>query len=58
MKSEFNNNTKSGKPTASWKLNSFPLDYHGVKEEIRKEIRDFIDSIKMDAEHTQTYETL
>ena len=41
IKLEFNNIATLRKPTNSWKLNSELLNHPWVKEEIRKEIKDF-----------------
>ena len=43
---EFNNNRNNRKPTHSWKLNNTLLNYHWVKEEIKKEIKDFLECIE------------
>ena len=40
LKLEFNN-TNYRKTTNSWKLNNSQLNHHWVKEEIKKEIKDF-----------------
>ena len=42
LKLEFNNNTTLRNPTNSWKLNSELLNHPWVKEEIKKEIKDFL----------------
>ena len=39
-------NTNHRKPSNSWKLNSALLNHHSVKEEIKKEIIDFIEFSK------------
>jgi hypothetical protein len=39
----FNNNINNRKPTYTWKLNNTLLNGNLVKEEIKKEIKDFID---------------
>ena len=38
-----NNNTNCRKPTNSWKLNSAQLNHSSVKEEMKKEIKDFLE---------------
>ena len=43
LKLEFNNNTICRKPTNSWKLNNAQLKHPWVKEEIKKEIKDFLE---------------
>jgi hypothetical protein len=39
----FNNNKNNRKPTYTWKLNNTLLSDNLVKEEIRKEIKDFLE---------------
>ena len=43
VKLEFNNNPNCRKPTNSRKLNSAQLNHPWVKEEIKKEIKDFLE---------------
>ena len=43
VKLEFNNNTTPRKPTNSWKLNSQLLNHPWVKENIKKEIKTFLE---------------
>jgi hypothetical protein len=43
----FNDNKNNRKHTYSWKLNNSLLNDNLVREEIKKEIKDFIDSMKM-----------
>ena len=43
IKLEFNKNSTSRKPTNSWKLNSQLLNHHCVREEIKKEIKVFLE---------------
>ena len=43
LKLEFNNNKNHRKPTNSWKLNISQLNHLWVKEEIKKEIKDFLE---------------
>jgi hypothetical protein len=38
----FNNNINNRKPTYTWKLNNILLNYNVVKDEIKKEIKDFL----------------
>jgi hypothetical protein len=40
-----------------WKLNNTLLNNNFVKEEIKKEIKDFLEFNKNEATHTQTYGT-
>ena len=42
LKLEFNNNTHHRNPTNSWKLNNVQLHHTLVKEEIKKEIKEFL----------------
>jgi Rps23 Pro-64 3,4-dihydroxylase Tpa1-like proline 4-hydroxylase len=39
----FNNNINNRKPTYTWKLNNTLLNNNLIKEEIRKEIKDFLE---------------
>ena len=43
IKLEFNNNASPRKPTNSWKLNSQLLNHPWVQEEIKKEIKVFLE---------------
>ncbi|XP_076422449.1 membrane-associated guanylate kinase, WW and PDZ domain-containing protein 2 isoform X12 [Peromyscus maniculatus bairdii] len=43
LKLDFNNNKNYRKPTTSWKLNNAQLNHQWVKEEIKKEIKDFLE---------------
>ena len=43
LKLEFNNNAIPRKSTNSWKLNSQLLNHPWVKDEIKKEIKDFLE---------------
>ena len=43
LKLEFNNNATARKPTNSWRLNSQLLNHPWVKEEIKKEIKVFLE---------------
>ena len=43
LKVDFNNNRKTRKPTHSWDLNNSLLNDLWVKEEIKKEVKDFIE---------------
>jgi hypothetical protein len=53
----FNNNKKSRKPTYTWKLNNALLNDNLIKDEIKKEIKEVQNSMKMKVQHTQTYGT-
>ncbi|KAL6080841.1 hypothetical protein STEG23_037087 [Scotinomys teguina] len=44
LKLDFNNNKYHRKLTISWKLNNAQLKYQWVKEEIKKEIKDYLES--------------
>jgi hypothetical protein len=39
----FNNSINNRKPTSTWNLNNTLLNYTSVKEEIKKEIKDFLE---------------
>ncbi|KAL6091150.1 hypothetical protein STEG23_006900 [Scotinomys teguina] len=43
LKLDFNNNKYYGKPIFSWKLNNAQLKHQWVKEEIKKEIKDYLE---------------
>ncbi|MGE9574560.1 hypothetical protein ACQP3C_26295, partial [Escherichia coli] len=43
LKLEFNNNMNYRKPTNSWKLSNIQLHNSWIKEEIKKEIKDFLE---------------
>ncbi|KAL6088019.1 hypothetical protein STEG23_035602 [Scotinomys teguina] len=43
LKLDFNNNKNYRKPTISWKLNNAQLKHQWVKEEIKKEIKDYLE---------------
>ena len=43
IKLEFNNNSNTRKPTNSWKLTSQLLNHPWVREEIKKEIKVFLE---------------
>ena len=54
----FNNNINNRKPTFMWKLNNTLLHDNMVKEEIKKESKDYFKSLmKMNPQHFQTYGT-
>ena len=38
-----NSNKNNRKPTYMWKLNNVPLNYNLIKEEIRKEVKPFLE---------------
>jgi hypothetical protein len=50
----FNNNRNNTKPTFTWKLNNTPFNDNLGKEEIKKEIKDFLEFNEMKPQHTQT----
>jgi hypothetical protein len=52
----FNNNINNRKPTFTWKQNTL-LNDTMVKIEIKKEIKDFLELMKMKPQHNQTYGT-
>jgi hypothetical protein len=54
----FNNNQNNRKPTYQWKLNNSLLNENLVREEVRKDINDFLEFKEKMALHTQTYVTL
>ena len=43
LRLDFNNNKNNRKPTYSRKLNSSILNYHLVREDIKKDIKDFLE---------------
>ena len=43
LKLDFDYNLNNRKPKISWKANNFLLNDHWVKEEIKKEIKDFVE---------------
>jgi hypothetical protein len=43
LRKSFNNNINNRKPTFTWKLNNTLLNDALVKEEIKKEIKDFLE---------------
>jgi hypothetical protein len=43
LRAIFNNNINNSKPTYKWKLNNILLNYNLVKEEVKKEIKDFLE---------------
>jgi hypothetical protein len=52
-----NNNINNRKPTYTRKLNNTLLNDNLVKEDIKKEIKDFLSLRKMKSQHTHTYGT-
>ena len=50
-------NKNNGKPTNTWKLNNALLNDNLVKEEIKKEIKEFLEFNEMKTHHTKTYGT-
>ena len=52
---DFNNKINNRKPTYSWKLNNSLLNDNLAREEIKKEIKDLLESMKMKAQHSQMY---
>jgi hypothetical protein len=53
----FNNNKNNRNPTFTWKMNNNLLNDNFVKDKIKKEIKNFLQLMKMKPQHTQTYET-
>ena len=53
----FNKNINNRKSIFMWKLKNILLNDTWVKEEMKKEIKDFLEFNKMNPEHTQTYKT-
>jgi hypothetical protein len=53
----FNNNINNRKPTLKGKLNNMQHNDNLVKEEIKKEIKDFYSLMKLKPQHNQTYGT-
>jgi hypothetical protein len=53
----FNKKKNNIKYTYSWKLNNFLLNDNLVREEVKKEIKDFLEFNKIKAEHAETYGT-
>jgi hypothetical protein len=45
---DFNNNRNNRQPTYSWKLNNTLLNNQLVREEIKKELKTFWNSMKME----------
>jgi hypothetical protein len=54
----FSSNKNNRKPTYTWKLNNVPLNDNLVKEEIKKEIKDFQNVMKMKANHRWPFSVL
>ena len=57
LKLIFNNNINNRKPMLTWKLNNTLLNDTLVKDEIKKEFKDFLEFNEMKAQHTQSYGT-
>jgi hypothetical protein len=53
----FNNSINNRKPTFTWKLNNTPFNDTLIKEEIKKEIKDFLEFSKNEATTYPTYGT-
>jgi hypothetical protein len=53
----FYNNINIIKPIYMWKLNNILFNDNLIKEERKKEIKDFLELMKMKPQHTQTYGT-
>ena len=59
VKLEFNNNSTPRKPTNSWKLNSQLLNHPWVKEEIKREIKVFLEFNKnKDTSYPNLWDTM
>ena len=59
LKLEFNNNASPRKPTNSWKLNSQLLNHPWVKEEIKKEIKVFLEfNENKDTRYSNLWDTM
>ena len=58
LKLETNLKEKTQKHSNSWRLNSMLLNNEWVKNEIKKEIRKFWETMNMSSEHSKTYGTL
>ena len=59
IKLEFNNNSNPRKPTNSWKLNSQLLNHPWVREEIKKEIKVFLEfNENKDTSHPNLWYTI
>ena len=59
LKLEFNNNTNYRKPTNSWKLSNTQLYNSWIQEEIKKEIKDFLEfNENVDTTYTNLWDAL
>ena len=56
LKLETNPNGKKPKHSKSWRLNSMLLNNEWVKNEIREEIKNFLEQMKMNSQQPKTYE--
>ena len=57
LKLETNPKGKSPKHSKSWRLNSMLLNNEWVKNEIREEIRNFLEKMKTNSQQPKTYGT-
>lgn len=53
VKLEINNKKKMKKITNMWKFNSMLLKNHWIKEEIRREIRNYLETMKRKIQHAK-----
>ena len=52
---EISNKKTMGKLTKTWKLNNTQLNSHWVKEKIKREIRKYLNTNKINLQHTNIY---